>query len=105
MSLSLFGDHKANVKPVVKRHGAARRGATRRGVEAIDMRSRRFGYFPRTFVWRGREFQVEAVERCWTTASRRNGGQMDRHYFQVRCAEGTYNVFQDLRHNTWHIAA
>jgi hypothetical protein len=47
---------------------------------------------------------VEAVERCWTTASRRNGGQLDRHYFQVRCAEGTYNIYQDLRHNTWHIA-
>jgi hypothetical protein len=45
------------------------------------------------------------VERCWTTTSRRNGGQLDRHYFQVRCAEGTYNVYQDLRHNTWHIAA
>ena len=95
MSLSLFGDRRASVKPVVKR----------RGVEAIDMRSRRFGYFPRVFVWRGREFQVEAVERCWTTVSRRNGGQMDRHYFQVRCAEGTYNIYQDLRHNTWHIAA
>jgi hypothetical protein len=99
MSLSLFGNAKADVKPIMKRRGTARRG-----VEAIDMRSRRFGYFPRTFVWRGREFQVEAVERCWTTASRRSGGQMDRHYFQVRCAEGTYNIFQDLRHNTWHIA-
>ncbi len=100
MSLSLFGNHKANAKPLMKQRGAARRGT-----EAIDMRSRRFGYFPRTFVWRGREYQVEAVERCWTTASRRNGGQLDRHYFQVRCAEGTYNVYQDLRHNTWHIAA
>jgi hypothetical protein len=29
---------------------------------------------------------------------------MDRHYFQVRCAEGTFNVYQDLTHNTWHIA-
>jgi hypothetical protein len=94
MSLSLFGERKATAKPTLKR----------RGTEAIDMRSRRFGYFPRTFVWRGREFQVEAVERCWTTASRRNSGQMDRHYFQVRCAEGTFNVYQNLAHNTWHIA-
>lgn len=68
--------------------------------EAIDMRSRRSGYFPRTFVWRGREFQVEEVERCWTTG---NGKKMDCHYFQVRCAEGTYSIYQDLRHNTWHI--
>ena len=94
MSLSLFGDRQSTVKLVLKR----------RGIEAIDMRARRFGYFPRTFVWRGREFQVEAVERCWTTASRRKSGQMDRHYFQVRCAEGTFNVYQDLTHNTWHIA-
>jgi hypothetical protein len=74
------------------------------GFEAIDMRSRRFGYFPRTFVWRGSEFRVEAVERCWTTASKVLGGKMDRHFFRVRCAEGTYDVYQDLRHNTWHIA-
>jgi hypothetical protein len=99
MSLSLFGDRTSNVKPVSKR-----RGATHRGTEAIDMRARRFGYFPRTFMWRGCEYQVEAVERCWTTTSRRNNGQMDRHYFQVRCAEGTFNVYQDLKHNTWHIA-
>ncbi len=100
MSLTLFGNSKTNVKPLGKRRGVARHG-----VEAIDMRSRRFGYFPRSFVWRGREFQVEAVERCWTAASRRSSGQLDRHYFQVRCAEGTYNIYQDLRHNTWHIAA
>jgi hypothetical protein len=99
MSLSLFGDRKSTMKPALRR-----RGATRRGTEAIEMRARRFGYFPRTFVWQGREFQVEAVERCWTMASRRNGGKMDRHYFQVRCAEGTFNVYQDLTHNTWHIA-
>lgn len=96
MSLTLFGNRQAVAQPAAKRS---------RGAEAIDMRSRRFGYFPRTFVWRGGEYQVEAVERCWTTTSRRSGGQMDRHYFQVRCAEGTFNVYQDLRHNTWHIAA
>lgn len=71
--------------------------------EAIEMRARRFGYFPRTFLWRGHEYQVETVERCWTTASRRSGWRMDRHYFQVRCAEGTFNLYQDLLRNTWHI--
>ena len=69
--------------------------------EAIDMRSRRFGYFPRTFMWRGVERQVEAVHRCWTTGPR--GGQMNRHYFHVRCADGEYTLYQDLTHNTWHI--
>lgn len=94
MSLTLFGNRQAVERSVVKRP---------RGAEAIDMRSRRFGYFPRTFVWRGREYQVDAVERCWTTSARRSD-RMERHYFQVRCAEGTFNVYQDLRHNTWHIA-
>ena len=94
MSLMPFGNRKTATKSYIRRGSA----------EAIDMRSRRFGYFPRTFVWRGREYSVEAVERCWTTGSRRNGGRMDRHYFQVRCAEGTFDLFQDLVHNTWHIA-
>jgi hypothetical protein len=94
MSLMLFGNRKA----------ARRSTLRRRGNEAIEMRARKFGYFPRIFVWRGHEYQVEAVERCWTTGSRRNGGQMERHHFQVRCAEGNFNLYQDLRHNTWHIA-
>lgn len=68
--------------------------------EAIDLRARRFGYFPRTFVWRGHEYQVEAVERCCTTGA---PGHLQRHHFQVRCAEGAFNLYQDLQHNTWHI--
>lgn len=72
--------------------------------QQIDMRSRRFGYFPRTFVWCGREYQVEEVARCWTTASR-GSGRMNRHYFKVRCADGTYNVYQDLKRNAWYIVA
>lgn len=73
--------------------------------EPIQMRARLSGYFPRTFVWREQEFQVEAVERCWTMTSRRNGRPLDQHYFRVRCAEGTYTVYQDVQTNTWHIAA
>jgi|WetSurMetagenome_2_1015567.scaffolds.fasta_scaffold515722_1 hypothetical protein len=40
-------------------------------MEQIDMRSRRFGYFPKTLAWRGKEYNVESVERCWTTASKK----------------------------------
>lgn len=74
---------------------------TRPKAEAIDMRARRFGYFPRTFLWRGHEYQVEAVQRCWTTGTRR--AKMNRHYFLVRCADGEYTLYQDLTHNTWHV--
>jgi len=70
-------------------------------VEAIDMRARRFGYFPRTFVWRGVERQVESVKHCWPTNARI--AKMNRHYFKVVCADGEYTLFQDLRHKTWHI--
>lgn len=76
---------------------------TRPKIEAVEMRSRRFGYFPRTFLWRGREYQVEAVKRCWTTGTRRAGSQLTHHHFLVHCAEGTFNLYQDLQHNTWHI--
>ncbi len=72
---------------------------TRPKAEAIDLRARRFGYFPRTFLWRGVERQVEAIERCWTTGRK----TMNRHYFRVRCADGEFTLYQDLRHNTWHI--
>lgn len=69
--------------------------------EAVEMRARRFGYFPRTFMWRGVERHVEAVQRCWTTGTLR--AKMNRHYFLVRCAEGEYTLYQDLTANTWHI--
>lgn len=79
-----------------------------RGAEAIEVRERRHGYFPKSFIWRGRRYDVYAVERCWTV-SRGNGGKrgtghaVERHYFRVRCAEGTFEVYQDVRHNTWHL--
>ena len=65
------------------------------------MRERRHGYFPKAFVWRGHRYDVHAVERCWTIA--RRGGRVDRHCFRVRCREGTFEVYQDARHNTWHL--
>ena len=68
--------------------------------EAIDMRARRFGYFPRTFVWRGKECQVEAVERAYTTGTR---AAAQRHYFLVRCADGKHTLYHDLKASTWHI--
>ena len=71
----------------------------RRKPQAIDMRSRRFGYFPRTFVWRGHEYQVESVVRCWTTTVRK----CSKHHFEVKCAEGKFHLYQDLQYNTWHI--
>ena len=67
------------------------------------MRSRRHGYFPKLFVWRGQRYHVDAVERCWTVSKRSRGNKVERHCFRVRCRQGTFEVYQDVRHNTWHL--
>jgi len=90
----------------VRRGSRARRGERkrcRRGTESIEMRERRHGYFPKSFVWRGHRYDVYAVERCWTVSRRGRGGRVERHCFRVRCPEGTFEVYQDVRHNTWHL--
>lgn len=88
------------------------------GAEPIEMRERRHGYFPKVFISRGRRYHVDAVERCWTVSRRGRGGRVERHCFRVRCSfgsavgepvepqdrrEGTFEVYQDARHNTWHL--
>jgi hypothetical protein len=105
----------------VNRGSRARQGEKkriRRGAEPIEMQERRHGYFPKVFVWRGQRYDVYAVERCWTVSrpllfppwGGRKGG-VGRHCFRVRCLfgrahdrrEGTFEVYQDVRHNTWHL--
>ena len=53
-----------------------RRQRRRRGAEPIQMRERRHGYFPKLFVWRGKRYRVNAVERCWTVFRRKKGGKV-----------------------------
>ncbi len=36
--------------------------------ERINLLARSHGYFPAAFRWRGRRFDVTAVEKCWTVA-------------------------------------
>ncbi len=88
-----------------------------RGHEKIKMDAKRFGYFPQRFTWRGRRYDVYAVERCWTVSRKRLGNQVERLCFRVRCAalnghssrsgravlEGTFDLYQDLSTNTWHL--
>lgn len=71
--------------------------------DAIDLLERRFGLFPQAFHWQGRRYEVAAVERCWTVVRRDWRHQVERHFFQVRCAEGTFELYQDARSNTWHL--
>ena len=71
--------------------------------DAVEMLARRHGYFPLAFRWRGQRFQVEAVERCWTVARRSRRGRVERRFFQVRCAGGSFELYRDLVAGTWHL--
>ncbi len=72
-----------------------RRGAR----EAVEVQEKRFGYFPKRFRWRGRVYDVEAVQRCWTKM-----GEEPHLCFQVKCREGRFELFQNIRANTWEVA-
>ncbi|MBI3536762.1 MAG: hypothetical protein HY070_04265 [Chloroflexi bacterium] len=67
--------------------------------ESVEMQEKRFGYFPKTFRWHGKRYDVQAVERCWTIARR-----TPRLCFRVRCREGAFDLLQDVRANTWTLA-
>ena len=98
MSITIIGKQSSRRADSARSHARPRRT---RG-EAIRMRSRRFGYFPQSFVWRGRSYEVHAVEQCWTV-SRRWLWEVERHCFRVRCAEGKFELYQDAKSNTWHV--
>jgi hypothetical protein len=88
-----------------------------RGHEKIKMDKKRHGYFPQRFTWRGRRYDVQAVERCWTVSRKRLGNRVERLCFRVRCAavggqgsrsgrailEGTFELYQDLNSESWHL--
>lgn len=69
--------------------------------EAVEMVQRRFRYFPRVFRWRGQRFEVEAVQRAWTVSRRGWQRHTGRHFFQVRCAEGDFELFQEVKTGIW----
>lgn len=70
--------------------------------EPIRLLARRHNYFPQRFMWRGQKYDIHNVERAWTESKR--GGQATRHFFRVRCLEGTFDLYQDLKLNTWYLA-
>jgi hypothetical protein len=79
--------------------------------DVIDMLERRHGYFPKVFAWRGRRYDVSAVERCWTVTRRGLRGKVERYCFRVRAreragslsADETFEIYQDLQNRTWHM--
>lgn len=75
----------------------------RANAEPIEMLEKRFSYFPRVFLWRGQRYEVQRVERCWTVSHRGWKRSVQQLRFRVRCGEETFEVYQDLKTNTWHI--
>ena len=70
---------------------------SQRQVETIEMLERRHGLFPKLFRRGDDDYLVTAVERTWTVGT--------EAWFRVRCAQGTFDVFQDVRYNTWQLRA
>lgn len=71
--------------------------------DTVEMVQRRFQYFPDVFCWRGRRHRVQTVQRCWTVLRRGWRRRAGRHYFQVECAEGEFELYQDAQDGTWHL--
>ncbi len=76
-------------------------GLTKRHGEPIALLSRRHNYFPKRFMWRGKKYNVYAVEEAWTEM--RRGGKNAHHYFRVKCPEGTFDLYQDVNLNAWYM--
>lgn len=102
--MSAILDARQRVRAQGGRKKRGRSTGSRRRAESIEMQKRQHGYFPKLFVWRGKRYHVQAVERCWTVSRRSLGNRVERHCFRVRCSEGTFELYQDARHNTWHIS-
>jgi hypothetical protein len=71
--------------------------------EAVDMAARRFQYFPRVFRWRGRRYEVETLKRSWTVVRPGWRRRVQRRYFEVSCAEGSFELYQDLASGAWYL--
>lgn len=78
------------------------KSSTRSRVEPIRLLSRRHNYFPQRFLWRGEQYDIYAVVRAWTEIKR--GGTLIRHFFRVKCLEGTFDLYQDVTLNAWYMA-
>jgi hypothetical protein len=71
--------------------------------EAVEVVDKRFAFFPQALRWRGRFYEVDSVERCWTVLRRGWWRRADRRHFLVQCTSGSFELYQDLENGTWHL--
>lgn len=67
--------------------------------ERINLLARSHDYFPAAFRWRGRRFDVIAVEKCWM--ERRPAA---RRLFRVRCTAGSFVLEQSIANDAWRVS-
>jgi len=75
----------------------------RQAYEPVELIAKRFGFFPAVFGWRGREFQVEAVEECRLVVAGWLPPWRKEVRFRVRTPEGVFELAQDTQRNLWRV--
>jgi len=81
----------------------ARAAQARNLNEPVVVPSKRYGFFPQVFVWRGRRHDVCAVEACRTEVRRDWRGRVECHRFRVRTDSAVFELIQDPSHDTWKL--
>lgn len=66
--------------------------------EPVLLVAKTYGYFPASFRWRGRRFDVIAIEKCWTVS-----GVAVRRLFSVRCQAGRFELQQTVDGDHWQV--
>jgi hypothetical protein len=66
--------------------------------EPVQLVAKTHGYFPASFRWRGRRFDVVAVEKCWTVS-----GRAVQRLFSVRSQAGRFVLQQSVEGDQWQV--
>jgi hypothetical protein len=82
---------------------ALTRTLARRLNEPVVVPSKRFGFFPQVFVWRGQRHDVQAVEACQTEVRQDWRGRVERHRFRVRTEGAVFELTQDPTRDSWKV--
>jgi hypothetical protein len=69
--------------------------------EAVEMVQRRHGWFPQRFIWRGRAYEVDGIDRCWEVG--RRWGRPARRCFRLKAGGASFELYHDLELATWHL--
>jgi hypothetical protein len=71
--------------------------------EPVVVPSKRFGFFPQVFVWRGQRLDVRAVEACQTEVRHDWQGRVERHRFRVRTESAVFELTHDPARDIWKV--